>query len=86
MEKLALLGGEKAVDKNQWEYFRWPLISEEDEQAALDVVRNNRYSLWDITDKFQEEFASWLGVKHAVCYCNGGVFLSGSGFLFFLRF
>ena len=85
MAKLALLGGEKAVDKNQWEYFRWPLISEEDEQAALEVVRNNRYSLWDITDKFQEEFASWLGVKHAVCYCNGTAAIAAAFFAIGLK-
>ena len=56
MEQLALLGGSPVIEKEPAELFRWPIITEEDEAAALDVIRNNKYSDTDITKKFQEEF------------------------------
>ena len=42
MEKLALLGGTPVL-KNYppKELFNWPIITEEDEAVALDVIRNN---------------------------------------------
>ena len=43
MEKLALLGGQPVITETpNEELFRWPIITEEDEAAALDVIRNNR--------------------------------------------
>ena len=72
MKHLALLGGPRVSDeKGPDELLRWPIITEEDEAAILDVVRRNAFSKTDITEKFQEEFAKWIGAKHAVCYCNG---------------
>ena len=62
MEKLALLGGTPVL-KNYppKELFAWPIITEEDEAVALDVIRNNKFSGTDITEKFQNEFAAWQG-------------------------
>ena len=58
MEKLALLGGTPAIENAPVkELFGWPIMTEEDEAAALDVIRNNKFSGTDITEKFQEEFA-----------------------------
>ncbi|MBE6596111.1 MAG: DegT/DnrJ/EryC1/StrS family aminotransferase [Ruminococcaceae bacterium] len=71
MEKLALLGGTPAIEQTYDELFKWPIITKEDEDAILDVVRNNSFSLTDITVKFQEEFAEYLGVKHALAFTNG---------------
>ncbi len=72
MEKLALLGGTPVTtEKAPRELFKWPIITEEDEQAVLEVVRQNKFSGTDITEKFQEEFAAWQGRKYAIAYCNG---------------
>lgn len=81
MEKLALLGGTRVISQPApKELFKWPIITEEDEAAALDVIRNNRYSGTDITEKFQEEFAEWIGRKYAVAYCNGTASLTAAMF------
>jgi len=72
MEKLALFGGKPAIENPpQKELFGWPIISQEDEEVALEVIRNNSYSGTDITEKFQDEFAKWQGREYAVAFCNG---------------
>ncbi len=81
-EKILALGGgtpaltEPAPDS----LFAWPIITEEDEAAALDVIRGNKYSNNDITLKFQEEFAQWIGTDHAVCYPNGTMAITAAMF------
>ena len=80
MEKLALLGGTPVVSNPPDELFKWPILTEEDEQAALDIIRNNRFSGTDITEKFQEEFAAWQGRKYAVAFCNGTLSLTAAMF------
>lgn len=71
MEKLALLGGTPAIQNPPEELFAWPIVTKEDEEAVLHVVRNNRYSYTEITKKFQEEFAEYMGVEHALAFTNG---------------
>ena len=50
MEKLALLGG----TEQPGELFKWPIMGQEDYDAAMDVVYNNKFSGTDITEKLQE--------------------------------
>ncbi|MBO6052288.1 MAG: hypothetical protein J6Q17_00985, partial [Clostridia bacterium] len=72
MEKLALLGGEPVIRETPpAELFHWPILTQEDEEAALAVIRENKFSGTDITEKLQEEFAAWQGRKYAIAYCNG---------------
>lgn len=72
MEKLALLGGEPVIKvKYPEENFKWPIITKEDEDAALEVIREGKMSKSDISMKFEEEFAQWIGAKHALTFCNG---------------
>ncbi|MBR2721649.1 MAG: aminotransferase class V-fold PLP-dependent enzyme [Clostridia bacterium] len=80
-KKLALLGGTPVVQEQFPEsLFKWPIITKEDEDAALDVIRNNLYSLNGITEKFQEEFAAWQGTEYAVAFCNGTMSLAAAMF------
>lgn len=81
-EKLALLGGEPIIKKEETptDLFRWPIITKEDEDAALEVIRAGSFSLTDVTEKFQEEFAAWQGRKHAIAFCNGTASLSAAMF------
>ena len=44
---------------------------EEEEQAALDVIRRRWLTMGSVTQKFESEFASALGVKHALAVSNG---------------
>lgn len=77
--KLALLGGEKTVTNEDPSLFHWPIITEEDEQAVLEVVRDGgRASGTDITKQFEAEYATWTGAKHALGYCNGTAALIGA--------
>ena len=81
MEKLALLGGQPVFSEQApEELFRWPIITKEDEEAALDVVRYNKFSGTDITTKFQEEFAAWQGTEYALAFTNGTMSLNAAMF------
>ena len=71
MSELAIFGGEKAVKTVNPEMTKWPIITSEEEEAVLDVLRNVKMSGTDITKKFEEEFAQWIGVKYALGFNNG---------------
>lgn len=70
---LALLGGTPAVPHPDSDpsLFRWPIVTAEDEQAVLEVLRAGAMSGLDVTRRFEEEFAAWTGVRHALGHCNG---------------
>lgn len=79
MSNLALLGGEQLItEKPEESLFKWPIITDEDKDAVMDVVVNNKFSGTDITIKFQEEFAEWQGRKHALAFTNGTMSLSAA--------
>ncbi|MCX7805913.1 MAG: DegT/DnrJ/EryC1/StrS family aminotransferase [Planctomycetota bacterium] len=69
--RLAILGGPKARRSDPRDIFRWPIITEEDEEAALEVLRRGAMSGTDVTEKFEEEFAAWHGVRYALAFNNG---------------
>lgn len=74
MSTLAYFGGTPAIKKEEApeeHLFGWPIITEEDEAAALDVIRKNSFSRLDITEKFQDEYAAYQGRKYALAFCNG---------------
>ena len=75
---LALLGGVKSIPSEDPSLFHWPIVTVEDEQAILDVVRAGTMSGLDITQQFEKEYAAWVGVKHGLGYCNGTAALLGA--------
>ena len=79
-EQLAINGGPKAISENDEheKLFHWPIVTEEDEQAVLDVLRSGNMSGTDITKQFEAEFAEWIGAKHALGYCNGTAAILGA--------
>lgn len=77
-EKLALFGGPKAVKEDYKEMFKWPIITEEDEAAALQVLRDGAMSGTDITKRFEREFADWLQMDYALAFNNGTNALLGA--------
>ena len=50
---LALFGGKKAVQTDPGDIFRWPIITKEDEDAALEVLRAGKMSGLDVTEQFE---------------------------------
>ena len=71
--KLALFDGNKLIgnDESFGDMFDWPIVTAEDENAVLEVLRSRAMSGTDISKKFEQEFASWLGRKYGLVYCNG---------------
>lgn len=77
-ETPAILGGPKAVEQHDPSLFHWPIVTAEDEQAVLDVLRAGTMSAINITQQFEKEYAAWNGTKHALGYCNGTAALLGA--------
>ena len=80
MSKLAVNGGSKAVQTDPGDIFTWPIITEEDEQAILEVLRERKMSATDITQKLEEEYARWHGVKYALGHNTGTASLHAAMF------
>lgn len=70
-EKLALFGGPKAVKSDPGDMFIWPIVTSEDENAVLDVLRRRAMSGTDVTKEFEKEFAAWQGAKYALAFSSG---------------
>jgi len=68
---LALLGGPQAVRSDPGDMFTWPIITAEDEQAVLDVLRVGGMSSTEVTVQFEAELAAWHDVRHALCTNTG---------------
>ncbi len=77
MSELALFGGKPSVtyvgtDKNDGtDMFKWPIITKEDEDAVLEVLRRGGMSGTDVTKQFEKEYCEWSGSKYALGTCNG---------------
>ncbi|MBQ7053646.1 MAG: DegT/DnrJ/EryC1/StrS aminotransferase family protein, partial [Oscillospiraceae bacterium] len=77
MSKLALFGGEPAVTyvgtgKNDGsDMFKWPVVTDEDREAVLEVINSGTMSKTDVTKEFEKEFCAWVGAKYALGTCNG---------------
>ena len=80
IDALALFGGPKAVSEGPEDLFRWPIVTEEDEQAVLEVLRAGSMSGTDVTMEFEEEYAAFQGTQYALGYCNGTASLLGAMF------
>ncbi|MGI6082339.1 MAG: DegT/DnrJ/EryC1/StrS family aminotransferase [Limnochordia bacterium] len=69
--KLALYGGPKAVQTPPGDIFTWPIVTKEDEEAVLEVLRRGAMSGTDVTKLYEQEFAEWQGCRYALA-CNNG--------------
>jgi len=78
--KLALLGGPKSICAEQEDVFSWPIVTEEDEQAVLDVLRKGTMSNHDITVEFEKDVREWFDIPYALAHCNGTASILGAMF------
>ncbi|THF84485.1 DegT/DnrJ/EryC1/StrS family aminotransferase [Cohnella fermenti] len=69
--RLALLGGSKAVTAAPGDLFTWPIVTKEDEDAALEVLRRGAMSGTEVTKQFEADFRQWLEVDYALGFNNG---------------
>ena len=61
-----LLGGPRAITREPGDLFSWPIVTREDEEAVLDVLRRGD-GRTDVTVQFEEGFPP-DGVKYALAY------------------
>ncbi|HIB00635.1 MAG TPA: DegT/DnrJ/EryC1/StrS family aminotransferase, partial [Phycisphaerales bacterium] len=67
----AILGGEQAVTLDQKIANAWPIITEQDEQAVLDVLRSGNLSLHPIVGELEEDYKKLTGRQFALTHNNG---------------
>ncbi len=75
---LALFGGEPALAGDPGDLFRWPVITGEDEEAVLDVLRRGAMSDFDVTLEFEKELGEWFGLPHVLCHNTGTAAIQGA--------
>ncbi len=68
---LALLGGTPVMEGDFGDLFQWPIITPEDEAAALAVIRAGTMSGTAETKLYEQEFSQWMGVRYALAFNNG---------------
>ncbi|WP_133489610.1 DegT/DnrJ/EryC1/StrS family aminotransferase [Aliiroseovarius marinus] len=58
----------------------WPVFDEEQIAAVTEVLRSGKVNAWTGPDvwAFEEEFADWFGVPHAIAMANGTVTLDAA--------
>ncbi len=76
--KLAIHGGDKSILVEDPSLFHWPIVTRDDEDAVLDVIRTGKMSAINITQEFEKEYAAWVGTKYGLGYCNGTASLLGA--------
>jgi len=72
-ESLAILGGPKAVPDSQRheELFHWPIVTKRMSRQCWPCCAPARLPGRTSPRQFEQEFAQYLAVKHALGYCNG---------------
>ena len=86
MSKLALFGGAPAVTyvgtnkTDGSDMFKWPIVTDEDRAAVLDVLNKGEMSGSEVTMEFEKEFCEWSGAKYALGTCNGTAALHAAMF------
>ena len=68
---LAIFGGPKAVQTDPGDMFTWPIVTQEDEDAILDILRRRGMSGTDVTKAFETEYAAWQGTEYALGFSTG---------------
>ncbi len=69
-EKLAINGGQPVFTAAP-NFGKWPLLTQEDEDSVLDVLRSRAMSGTNVTEQFEQEYAQWQGAKFVLASNNG---------------
>jgi dTDP-4-amino-4,6-dideoxygalactose transaminase len=70
-EVLALYGGPKAVQADPGDLFDWPIVTQEDRDAVMDVLERKAMSGTEVTAEFEKDFAAWQGTEYALGFSTG---------------
>ncbi len=69
--RLALFGGPAAVRDDPGDMFAWPIVTQEHEEAVLDVLHRGAMSGGEVTSAFEREYATWQEAQFALG-CSSG--------------
>lgn len=75
---LAIEGGPVAITEPDPSIFKWPIVTREDEEAILEVLRAGSMSGTDVTKIFEAEWSAYLGVRHSLGHTSGTSALLGA--------
>ncbi len=79
MDKLAMLGGSRAVPRER-RVLPWPMVTEEEEQAVARVLASGKFTSASAGEPevvgLEREWADFVGTEHAIAVANGTVALS----------
>lgn len=67
----AILGGMPAVTLDQVEANRWPLLTDDDEQSVLRILRDGDISTHPVIRELEQDYRDFSGMPHALAHCNG---------------
>lgn len=81
----AILGGPNAVTIDGTDANRWPIITEEDRSAVLQVLRDGDLSLHPVTRELEDDYREFFSRRHALAHCNGTAALLAAFFALDLR-
>ena len=81
----AILGGTPAVTANDAEANRWPILTEEDEEAVLKIIRHGDISTHPVYRKLEDDYREFTGQPYALAHCNGTAALLAAFFALDLK-
>lgn len=67
----AILGGPPAVTADQQLANQWPLLTQDDEQAVLRVMRDGNISTHPVIRELEHDYCTLTGRRYALAHCNG---------------
>ncbi|MDO5654205.1 MAG: DegT/DnrJ/EryC1/StrS family aminotransferase [Brachymonas sp.] len=67
----AILGGTPAVTLDQTEANRWPVLTAQDEQAVLRVMREGDISTHPVIRELEHDYRTYFDMPYALAHCNG---------------
>lgn len=67
----AILGGSPAVTLEQTEANRWPVLTADDENAVIQILRDGDISTHPVIRQLEQDYRDFSGMPHALAHCNG---------------
>ena len=70
-ERPAILGGNPAVTLDQEAANRWPVLTTDDEQAVIQILRDGDISTHPVIRQLEQDYREFSGLPYALAHCNG---------------
>ncbi len=81
----AILGGRPSVTLDHRDANRWPVLTEEDEQAVQRVLRDGNISTHPVIRELEQDYAAFTSRRHALAHNNGTAALLAAFFALDLK-